>query len=184
MFEVTMRPPAIKSEMSYKPGYILEVVYLQILAAALVLIGLAGLVLPVIPGIVLVFAGLVVAAWADHFSHVGPWGIAMIGVLAAIAFAVDFLASVVGAKRVGASGLALVGAGLGAVIGLLFGIPGLVFGPFIGAVAGELIAKRDLVRAGKVGVATWVGMVLGAVVKVIIAFLMIATFAAFHLLNP
>ncbi|APV48352.1 hypothetical protein BWI17_00810 [Betaproteobacteria bacterium GR16-43] len=162
----------------------METSALYILAVSLVLVGLAGLVLPVIPGIVLVFAGLVVGAWADNFTHVGPWGLAMIGVLAAIAFAVDFLASIVGAKRVGASGFALAGAGLGALVGLLFGIPGLVFGPFIGAVAGELIAKRDLVRAGKVGLATWVGMVLGAVVKVVIAFLMIATFAAFHLLNP
>lgn len=156
---------------------------LYLLGGALVLVGLAGLVLPVLPGIVLVFAGLVVGAWADGFSRVGAWGIAIIGVLAAVAFAVDFLASLLGAKRVGASGLALAGAGLGAFVGLLFGVPGLILGPFIGAVAGELIARRDLVRAGQVGLATWVGMVLGAVTKVILAFMMIATFAAFYLLS-
>ncbi|QJR09745.1 hypothetical protein DSM104443_00795 [Usitatibacter rugosus] len=156
---------------------------LYLVGSALVLVGLAGLVLPVLPGILLVFAGLVVGAWADDFAKVGPWGITIIGLLAAVAFAVDFLASLVGAKRVGASGLALFGAGLGALVGLLFGVPGLILGPFIGAVGGELIARRDLVRAGKVGLATWIGMVLGAVTKVILAFMMIATFAAFYLLS-
>jgi len=156
---------------------------LYVFAAILVLAGLAGLVLPVIPGIVLVFAGLAVAAWADGFTRVGAWGFVIIGVLAALAFAVDFLASLLGARRAGASGLALAGAAVGAFIGLLFGVPGLILGPFIGAVGGELIARRDLVRAGKVGLATWIGMVLGGVTKVILAFMMIATFAAFYLLN-
>jgi hypothetical protein len=156
---------------------------LYLVGSALVLVGLAGLVLPVLPGILLVFAGLAVAAWADGFARVGAWGLAIIGGLAVAALAVDFLASLLGARRAGASGLAVAGAGLGALVGLLFGVPGLILGPFIGAVGGELIARRDLVRAGQVGLATWIGMVLGGVTKVILAFMMIATFAAFYLLS-
>jgi len=156
---------------------------LYLVGSALVLVGLAGLVLPVLPGILLVFAGLAVAAWADGFARVGAWGLAIIGGLAVAALAVDFLASLLGARRAGASGLAVAGAGLGAPVGLLFGVPGLILGPFIGAVGGELIARRDLVRAGQVGLATWIGMVLGGVTKVILAFMMIATFAAFYLLS-
>ena len=156
---------------------------LYLVGSLLVLVGLAGLVLPVLPGILLVFAGLAVAAWADGFARVGAWGLATIGGLALAALAVDFLASLLGARRAGASGLAVAGAGLGALVGLLFGVPGLILGPFIGAVVGELIARRDLMRAGKVGLATWIGMVLGGVTKVILAFMMIATFAAFFLLS-
>jgi len=156
---------------------------LYLVGGMLVLVGLAGLVLPVLPGILLVFAGLALAAWADGFARVGAWGLAVIGGLAVAALAVDFLASLLGARRAGASGLAVAGAGLGALVGLLFGVPGLILGPFIGAVGGELIARRDLVRAGQVGLATWIGMVLGGVTKVILAFMMIATFAAFYLLS-
>jgi uncharacterized protein YqgC (DUF456 family) len=156
---------------------------LYLVGGVLVLVGLAGLVLPVLPGILLVFAGLALAAWADGFARVGAWGLAIIGGLAVAALAVDFLASLLGARRAGASGLAVAGAGLGALVGLLFGVPGLILGPFIGAVGGELIARRDLVRAGQVGLATWIGMVLGGVTKVILAFMMIATFAAFYLLS-
>ena len=161
----------------------MDPVVLQGLAAVLVLLGLAGLVLPVLPGIVLVFGGLLLAAWSEGFARVGPWGLGIIGVLAALAFAADFLASLVGARKAGASPLALFGAAAGALVGLLFGVVGLILGPFIGAVAGELVARRDLVRAGKVGVATWIGLVLGAVTKVVIAFLMIATYFAFYWLG-
>jgi uncharacterized protein YqgC (DUF456 family) len=155
-----------------------------LLAAVLVLVGLAGTVLPVLPGIVLVFAGLFLAAWADGFAHVGTVGLAVIGALGVLAFVADFVASLLGAKRVGASPLALAGAALGGLVGLFFSIPGMIIGPFVGAVAGEFIASRGLVQAGKVGVGTWLGLVAAAVVKVVIACLMIATFWAFYLLNP
>jgi uncharacterized protein YqgC (DUF456 family) len=103
--------------------------------------------------------------------------------LAVVSWGVDFLASVFGAKRAGASPLALVGAAVGALVGLLFGIPGLILGPFVGAVLGEFAARRDLLRAGKVGLGTWIGLVLAAITKVILAFMMIATFGAFYTLS-
>lgn len=157
-------------------------VYLS-LAALLVIVGLAGTVLPVLPGVLLVFGGLLLAAWAQGFTRVGAVGLTIIGALAALAFVADFVASWLGAKRVGASSRALVGAALGGAAGLFFGIPGLLLGPFIGAVLGELWARGGLAQAGKVGVGTWLGLLAAAIMKVVIAFLMIATFLAFHALH-
>lgn len=153
-------------------------------AAALVLVGLAGTVLPVIPGALLIFAGLFVAAMADDFTRVGWVGLGFIGALGALSMVADFIASVMGAKRVGASPQALFGAAAGGIIGLFFGIPGMLLGPFFGAVLGEFLARRRLAQAGRVGLGTWLGLVAAAVVKVVIATLMVATFVAFYLLNP
>jgi uncharacterized protein len=154
-----------------------------VLAGLIVIVGLLGTVLPVIPGTMLVFAGLFLAAWADRFAHVGAIGLTIIGILAVLAFVADFVASLLGAKRVGASPQALAGAAVGGLIGLFLGIPGLILGPFIGAVGGELLARGRLLHAGKVGFGTWVGLIAAAVLKVVIAFLMIATFLAFYLFN-
>jgi uncharacterized protein YqgC (DUF456 family) len=154
------------------------------LAALLVIVGLVGTVLPVLPGVLLVFGGLFLAAWAEGFTRVGAAGLTIIGILAALAFAADFVASLLGAKRVGASPRALLGASLGGIIGVFFGIPGLLLGPFLGAVLGELWARGGLAKAGKVGIGTWIGLLVAAVAKVVIAFAMIATFLAFYLFNP
>jgi hypothetical protein len=153
------------------------------LAATLVLIGLLGTVLPAIPGALFVFGGLALAAWADGFTRVGAVGLTLIGVLGALSFVADFVASLLGAKRVGASPLALAGATAGGLFGLFLGLPGMILGPFIGAVAGELIARGRLAQAGKVGLGTWLGLVAAAVLKLVLAFMMIATFAAFYILN-
>jgi uncharacterized protein YqgC (DUF456 family) len=154
-----------------------------IAAAALVVVGLLGTVLPVIPGALLIFIGLLLAAWADGFARVGAVGLSIIGALGLVSWGADFAATVMGAKRVGASPLALAGATIGGLVGLFFGLAGLVLGPFVGAVGGELIARRNLRQAGKVGLGTWLGLAAAAVVKVVLAFMMIATFGSFYLLN-
>ena len=161
----------------------MEPTLLYLAAVALVIVGLLGTVLPVIPGAAIIFAGLLLAAWVDNFARVGPVGLTIIGVLGILSWVADCVASLLGAKRVGASPQALVGATLGGAFGLFLGIPGMILGPFIGAVGGELIARRQLVQAGKFGLGTWLGLVAAEVVKVIIAFMMIATFLAFFLLN-
>ncbi|MEP7069242.1 MAG: DUF456 family protein [Usitatibacter sp.] len=153
------------------------------LAALLVIVGLVGTVLPVLPGMLFVFGGLFLAAWAEGFARVGAVGLTLIGVLAALGLASDFIASLLGAKRVGASPRALLGASLGGVIGVFFGIPGLLLGPFLGAALGELSARGGLAQAGKVGLGTWLGLLAAAIAKVVIAFAMIATFLAFYLFN-
>ena len=156
------------------------VVYLA-LSALLVIVGLAGTVLPVLPGVLLVFGGLFLAAWAEDFSRVGIIGLTLIGTLAALAFVADFVASLLGARRVGASPRALLGATLGGIAGIFFGIPGLLLGPFLGAVLGELWARGGLAQAGKVGIGTWIGLLVAAIAKVVIAFAMIGTFLVSYL---
>jgi uncharacterized protein YqgC (DUF456 family) len=154
---------------------------LYLLAAVLVIAGFAGTVLPVLPGTLLVFGGLFVAAWADGFTRVGIVGLTIIALLGAAAFAADFAASMLGAKRAGASPKALAGAAIGGLVGIFFGVPGMLLGPFIGAVLGELYARRDLLRAGKVGLGTWVGLFVAAVLKLLLCCLMVATFFGFYL---
>lgn len=151
---------------------------IYVAGAILVVLGLAGTVLPVIPGTVLVFAGLVVAAWAGDFTRVGWPGLTIIGVLAALAFVADFVASLLGAKRVGASPLALFGAALGGVAGIFGGLVGMIVGPFLGAFAGEWMARGRIMQAGKVGLGTWLGLVAAAIAKVVLAFAMIAVWIA------
>lgn len=159
----------------------MQPVFYYVLAALLVVAGLVGTILPVLPGALLVFGGLYLAAWADGFARVGAVGLAIIAALGLLALAVDFAASVLGAKRVGASPQALAGAALGGLVGLFLGIPGLILGPFLGAVAGELLARRGLLQAGKVGLGTWLGLLFAAIAKLALAFLMVATFFAFYL---
>jgi uncharacterized protein len=149
-----------------------------LVAGALVLAGLAGTVLPVLPGAPLIFAGLLLAAWIDDFQRVTWITLALLGLLALLSLATDVLATALGARRVGATRLAIIGALLGTVIGLAFGIPGLVFGPFVGAVVGELLAHGQLQQASRVGVATWLGLIFGTLAKLALALTMIGVFAA------
>jgi uncharacterized protein YqgC (DUF456 family) len=148
-----------------------------VLAAVLVVVGFIGTIVPALPGVPLVFAGLFVAAWADGFQHVGVWTLIGLGVLTVIAVAVDFLAGLAGAKRVGASPLALIGAAIGTIVGLFFGIPGLLLGPFLGALVGELAAGGTLHRAANVGVGAWIGFLVGTVLKLGVCFAMLGLFA-------
>jgi uncharacterized protein YqgC (DUF456 family) len=151
-------------------------VLLWILAVLLVALGLAGLVLPVLPGALLLFAGLTVAAWAEDFAYVGGGTIIVLAVLAALSFLADFLAGALGAKRFGASPRAVTGAVIGGLVGLFFGLPGVLLGPFLGAVIGQLSVRRDLGTAGRAGIGATVGLVIGAAAKVALGLAMIGVF--------
>jgi len=148
-------------------------VALYVLAAALVVGGVAGAVLPVLPGIPMIFGGIWLAAAVDQYRHLGWAWLVAIGIVGAVGVALDFVSASLGAKRIGASPRALWGAGMGTVIGMFFGIPGLIVGPFAGAMAGELWSGTSVLRSAHVGVGTWVGMLLGMLAKVVISFLMI-----------
>lgn len=149
---------------------------LWIIAAILVIAGFAGLVLPALPGMVLIFCGLVVAAWAEHFAYVGWRTIAVLALLVFFALLIDLLAGVLGAKKFGAGRYALIGAAIGAFCGLFFGIPGIVAGPFFGAFFGELVARKDIKDAGIAAIGTWLGLLAGSALKIAIAFIMLALF--------
>ena len=147
-----------------------------VLAGLVVLSGLIGTVVPVLPGIPIMFAGLVLAAWITDFEPIG-WGtIAVLGALTLVSILIDFLAAAFGANRLGASKRAFWGATLGAVIGMFFGLPGIILGPFIGAVTAEFSSGRGAQQAGRSGYGVWIGMILGTAAKLAIAFLMLGVF--------
>jgi uncharacterized protein YqgC (DUF456 family) len=170
-----------------------------VLSVALIAIGVAGTVLPALPGVILVWAGILLGAWIDDFQHVSGWTLAIVSVLAVLAGAVDYVAAALGAQRAGASRLARVGAAIGTVAGLLMGLVGVLFMPLVGAVVGEILAqRRQRARGGadgavleppgaaapmhhqalRVGLATWVGLLLGTVAKLVLVFVMIGLFVA------
>lgn len=156
--------------------------------ATLILVGIAGTVLPALPGTVFVLAGVVWGAWLDGFERVPVWVVALCAVLAALAWATDYVAALLGAQRVQASGWALAGAAAGTVAGIFTGFVGLLFMPLLGAMAGEWWALRHQPgaaangqRALKVGVATWLGMMIGTAVKLALTFVMVGAFVAAYL---
>jgi len=153
-----------------------------ILSVALIVTGLAGTVLPVLPGTLLVLAGIVLGAWVDGFTRVGWPSVAVVSVLAVLAWGLDYVAGLLGARKAGASRQAIVGAALGTVAGLFMGLVGVLFMPLVGAAVGEYLAQQNHQRAMKVGIATWLGIMAGLVAKVVIAFMMIGVFVAALLL--
>jgi uncharacterized protein len=154
-----------------------EVYLLWALAGILVLVGLAGTILPMLPGVPFVFGGLLIAAWIGDFQRIGWPTITILAILTALAMVVDFVATMLGAKRAGASKLALLGAAIGSIVGLFFGLVGIFIFPFVGAVIGEYLQHQKLGNAGKVGVATWLGLLFGALAKLALALTMIGVFA-------
>jgi uncharacterized protein len=141
-------------------------------------LGLWGVVLPGLPGAWLIVVGLVLVAAADGFVRVGTPTLIIVGALGAASYAIDFVAAGLGTKRVGASPRAMLGATLGSLAGFVFGLPGLVLGPVVGAVLGDLSARRDIRQAGRAGVAAWIGFVVGMAFKIGAAVVMIGIFAA------
>ncbi len=153
-----------------------------VLAAVLVCVGIAGAVLPALPGVPLVFAGLLVAAWAGDFQQVTWVTLVVLGLLTLLSFVIDLVATAAGARRVGATKLAVLGAALGTLGGLFLGLPGLILGPFVGAVAGELISHGQVQQATRAGLATWMGLVFGTLAKLALVFTMLGVFALAYFL--
>jgi hypothetical protein len=145
----------------------------------LFVIGLAGLVLPALPGSGLLLAGILLGAWLDDFQRVS-WPVVLVcAALAVLALLTDYVAALLGAKRVGAHPFALVGAALGTLIGVFSGLVGLLVFPLLGAGLGEWIGLRGsggMQRAAEVGLATWIGFIVGSVVKLALGFAMIGLF--------
>jgi hypothetical protein len=156
--------------------------WMWMLAVAMIAAGVAGSVLPALPGVPLVFGGLLVAAWADDFQRVGWITLTLLGLLTLASFAIDLAATAMGAKRVGATRLAIAGAALGTLAGVFLGIPGLLLGPFVGAVAGELLSHGQVQQAARAGVATWVGLLFGTLAKLALVFAMLGIFLTAWLL--
>ena len=156
-------------------------VALWVLAGAMVLVGIIGMVLPLLPGTPLLFGGLWLAAFLDGYEKVGVSVVVVLAVLAVLAWVVDYVAAVLGVKRVGASGLAMAGAAAGALVGILGGIVGLIVGPIVGAMAGEMLARRNAGQATRVGIAAGLSFIAAVAVKLGIAASMLAVFVFAYL---
>ena len=143
-------------------------------AAVLIVVGLIGAIVPALPGIPLIFGGIWLIAGVDHYQHLGLWWLLAIAVVGVVGQMLDLFAGALGAKRVGASKQAVWGALAGTVIGVFFGLPGLLLGPFFGAVLGELSAGNSVLRSTHVGVSAWVGLIFGSIIKLVSSVTMLA----------
>ncbi len=148
-------------------------ILLYVLGALALLAGIAGVVLPAIPGSLLLAAGAVLVAWAEHFTRVGAVTVTACVLLAALIWAVDLAAGILGAKAFGASKWAIVGSGVGLLVGLFLGLPGIILGPAVGALAFEYARDPNFEKALRAGVGAFLGFVLGSAVKVALAFVLV-----------
>jgi uncharacterized protein len=152
------------------------VIAVDVLVGILLLAGLVGSLVPVVPGTALILLAAVLYAAATGFDPVGPGRLLLLAVLTGLAYALDYVAGALGTRRFGGTGWAVGGALLGAVVGVFFGPLGLVLGPVIGAVAGELVRSRRLPDSLRSGLGTVVGMMAGVAVKLSLGFVMVALF--------
>ena len=157
-------------------------IILWIIGAILTFTGLAGLLLPFVPGAPLLFLGLLLGAWAEGFRYIGLWTLLLLATLAALTYVVEFVSSILGVKKYGGSRRAMVGAAVGGVVGMFVGIPGILLGPFVGAVIGELSLQRSLNEASRAGFGTVVGLAIGVAGKLAIGITMIGIFLLIRLI--
>jgi len=154
----------------------MDMTWVWVLSTLLILTGIVGLVAPFLPGTILIFIGIAFAAWAEDFTRISGITVAVLAFLTFLAWVLEYVAGLLGAKAAGASRAALVGAAIGTVLGIVGGFWGLLVFPLIGAFAGELYARGNAAGAGRVGIATWLGIMVGTIAKVVIGFMMVGIF--------
>jgi uncharacterized protein len=145
-------------------------VLLIILGILLILVGMAGLILPALPGAPLIFAGALAIAYAHDFTRIGVFTLVVIGLLALMSMVLDHAITLLGARRAGASAWGMFGAVVGLLVGLTFGLPGIIIGPAIGAVVFEYWRNPDFTRASRAGMGVFIGFLVGTLVKYALAF--------------
>jgi len=153
-----------------------QALILWIAGAILTVTGLAGMLLPFVPGAPFLFLGLLFGAWAEGFRYVGLGTLLILAGMAALTYLVEFVASILGVKKYGGSRRAIMGAALGGLAGIFLGVPGILLGPLVGAVLGELSLQRSLDQAARAGFGTVVGMAVGVAGKLAIGIAMLGLF--------
>lgn len=147
------------------------------LSTVVMLTGLAGIFLPVLPGVPLVFAGAFIYAWSTGFQVITIGNLIFFAILTALAGAVDYIGGLITAKKYGASKYGLIGGFLGGVLGLVFfSIPGLIAGQLTGVILGELYFGKQIRESFTSGLAMFAGYILGSTVKVFFAGLIVIVF--------
>jgi len=146
-------------------------------AIVLMAVGLIGTVLPAMPGAIIILAAAVMhQIMLGTEKSLGWWNIAALGLLTLLSYALEFASGYFGAKRFGATKWGAFGAMVGAVAGLFFPFPGLIIGPVVGAIAGEFVAGKHLVSAGRAGWGTLLGNLAGMIGKLTIGLVMVSWF--------
>jgi uncharacterized protein YqgC (DUF456 family) len=146
------------------------------LTVILIVTGLLGSVVPIIPGPILILIGSFVYAWHTDFLNVNWVVLGILAFLALISQALDYLASVIGAKKFGASRWGIIGSFAGGIVGIFFGIFGILIGPFLGAVLFEMLTGKKFNSSFKIGFGTLVGFLGGTIGRVVIALTMTGIF--------
>lgn len=155
---------------------LLNLLYL-LLSTIIILIGLAGIFLPALPGVPLVFAGTFLYAWSTNFEVVTIANLIFFALLAAVSSVVDYAGGFITVKKYGASRYGLIGSVAGGILGLLaFSIPGLIIGQLAGVILGELYFGKGIRTSMKSGLAVFVGYLLGSTIKVFFAGLIVIVF--------
>ncbi len=140
-------------------------------------VGLIGTIVPVLPGTTIILAAAIVHRLVlGAEKSIGWKTIVVLVLLTLVSYVFDFLGSYFGAKYFGATKWGALGAVLGMVVGLFFGIIGLFAGPVIGAIAGEFIAGKRMIDAGRAGWGSLLGNVGATAAKLIIGLAMIGIF--------
>jgi uncharacterized protein YqgC (DUF456 family) len=148
------------------------------LSLVLMLAGLAGTLMPMVPGTVLILGGAVLHRLTLGAGHSVGWGtIVALAVLMIISHVLDFMSGSMGAKYFGATRWGAIGGIIGGIAGLFFGLIGIFVGPLLGVLAGELLGGSGIVPATKSTWGTLLGTAAGMVAKAAIGLLMIAWFA-------
>ena len=148
-----------------------------LVAVILMALGLIGTAVPVFPGTTIIFGAAVLHRVALGAARsCGLSALIVLAVLMLVSYALDAAAGYIGAKRFGATRWGLLGGIIGGLVGLFFGLPGLFLGPVIGAVGGELIGGKRLVKAGRAGWGTILGTLAGMMAKIVLGLAMVAIF--------
>ena len=144
----------------------------------LIVVGVIGTFVPLLPGTTLILAGAVVhkLVFTEGPHALSWWVIGGMFVLMIVSYAIDFISGAVGAKYFGATRWGAVGGLVGAIVGIFFGLPGIFIGPLVGVLAGELIGGKQLVAAGKSTWGTLLGTTAGMIAKLVIAMVMVGMF--------
>lgn len=146
---------------------------LALFGLLVVVLGIGLLAVPAVPAIGIIYSGVVLVAWADGFTRIGWLTLAIGLLLTVVGSLADNVAALFGARKAGASAWGVAGAGIGMLLGLPFGIPGIVLGPAVGAFALEFARNPDLRKAGWAGLGGMAGFLLGIVAKSVFGLLVV-----------
>ena len=144
-------------------------ILLMVLAFLLLVAGIAGCVLPLLPGPPLAYAGMLLLHLTDKVHFTTPQLVIWL-VVVIVLQVVDYITPLLGSKYSGGTSFGNRGCMAGTLLGLFFMPWGVIVGPFIGAVAGEMIGGQDLPHAIRAGIGTLLGFLFGTLLKVIVCF--------------